>query len=134
MNSKKKDCFSKDKTYSRFVLSLDLPSLKELESIDEKKTIIGLISLYFITAVIVFVSIQLTSFSYFFYIPCVFLIAGLIYRIFQISPDEAAKKIISFAYSSRKTLYVTYFSFLIYYLIKSIIFFMPGIYMKNNRS
>ena len=61
-------------------------------------------------------------------------IAGLIYKILQISPDEAAKKIISFAYSSRKTLYVTYFSFLIYYLIKSIIFFMPSIYMKNNRS
>ena len=76
MNSKKTDCFSKDKTYSRFVLGLDLASLKELESIDEKKTIIGLISLYFITAAIVFVSIQLTSFSYFFYIPCVFLIAG----------------------------------------------------------
>ena len=59
--------------------------------------------------------------------------AGLIYRILQISSDDAAKKIITFAYSPKKTLYVTYFALLIYYLIKSVIFFAPNIYMKNNR-
>ena len=61
-------------------------------------------------------------------------IAGFIYRILQISSDKAATKIISFARSSKKTLYVTYLSLFVYYLIKSIIFFMPNIYMKNDRT
>jgi len=76
MNSKNTECFSKDETYSRFVLGLDLAKLKELENLDPIKTIFGLISLYIITAVLVFASIQLTNINYFFYIPCVFLIAG----------------------------------------------------------
>jgi len=61
-------------------------------------------------------------------------VTGLIYRILQISSFDAVKKIISFAYSSRKTLYVTYFALIVYYLIKSVIFLMPSIYMKNKRS
>ena len=60
-------------------------------------------------------------------------IVGLIYRILQISSYDAAKKIISFAYSKRKTLHVTYFALVVYYLIKSIMFFIPNIYMKNER-
>ena len=60
-------------------------------------------------------------------------LAGLIYRILQISPEVAAKKIIFFAHSSRKTLYVTFFALIVYYSIKSVIFFMPNIYMKNKR-
>jgi len=60
-------------------------------------------------------------------------IAGLIYRILQISSDQAAKKIISFAKSSKKTLYVTFFALVVYYLIKSAMFFLPNIYMKNKR-
>ena len=45
----------------------------------------------------------------------------------------AAKKIILFAHSSKKTLYVTFFALIVYYSIKSVIFFMPNIYMKNKR-
>lgn len=45
-------------------------------------------------------------------------IAGFIYRILQISSDKAAVKIISFAHSSKRTLYVTYLSLFVYYLIK----------------
>ena len=40
MSSEKIECFSKDETYSRFVLGLDLAKLKELESIDQKKNYI----------------------------------------------------------------------------------------------
>ncbi len=61
-------------------------------------------------------------------------LAGVIYRILQISSDKAAIKIISFVNSSKKILYATYFSLIVYYFIKSIIFFMPNIYMKNIRS
>ena len=50
MSSEKIECFSQDETYSRFVLGLDLAKLKELESIDQKKTIFALVSLYFITS------------------------------------------------------------------------------------
>jgi short-subunit dehydrogenase len=60
-------------------------------------------------------------------------LAGLIYNILQISSDKAAKKIISFMHSSRKTLYVTYLALVTYYVIKSIIFFFPGLYLKKNK-
>ena len=60
-------------------------------------------------------------------------LAGLIYRILQISPEAAAKKIIFFAHNSKKTLYVTFFALIVYYSIKCVIFFMPNIYMKNKR-
>ena len=76
MNKNKINCFSKNDNYSRFMLGLELQKLKALENLDEKKTIFSLIFLYFITAVIVFSSINLTNFSYYFYIPCIFLIAG----------------------------------------------------------
>jgi len=76
MNDKRTECFSKDETYSRFVLGLDLARLKKLEELSPKKTIFGLLTLYIITALVVFVSIKLTSFNYLFYLPCIFLIAG----------------------------------------------------------
>ena len=76
MINKKIECFSKDQNYSRFELGLDLAKLKDLEILDEKKTIFGLLSLYFVTAMLIFISIKLTNFNYLFYIPCVFLIAG----------------------------------------------------------
>ena len=60
-------------------------------------------------------------------------LAGLIYNILQISSDKAAKKIISFMHSSRKTLHVTYLALITYYVIKSIIFFFPGLYLKKNK-
>ncbi len=60
-------------------------------------------------------------------------IAGMIYRFLQISSDEAAKKIFKFINTSQKTLYVTLTSLVTYYLIKCLLIFMPGLYMKNNR-
>jgi 3-oxoacyl-[acyl-carrier protein] reductase len=59
-------------------------------------------------------------------------IAGIIYEILQISSDLAALKIISFISSSKKVLYVTYLSLIVYYFIKCILFFNPNFYMNNN--
>lgn len=69
-------CFSKEKTYNRFKLDLDLAELKKLETLDEKKTVFGLLTLYITTAILIFLSIKLTYYNYLFYIPCAFLIAG----------------------------------------------------------
>ena len=69
-------CFSKDETYNRFKLGLNLSELKALEILDEKKTFIALAILYFTTALLIFVSIKLTYYNFLFYIPCIFLIAG----------------------------------------------------------
>ena len=60
-------------------------------------------------------------------------IAGMIYRFLQISADEAAKKIVKFINTSQKTMYVTLTSLVTYYLIKYLLIFLPGLYMKNNR-
>jgi fatty acid desaturase len=76
MNVKTSNCFSNDEKYNRFTLGLELNKLKELQNLNVKKTLFSLIFLYFITVIIVFSSIKLTRFSYYFYIPCVFLIAG----------------------------------------------------------
>ena len=76
MSRKSTKCFSKDEKYNRFVLGLDIAKLKDLENLDPKKTVFGLLFLYLMTAALVFASIQLTNFNYFFYIPCIFLIAG----------------------------------------------------------
>ena len=59
MINKKIECFSKDQNYSRFELGLDLAKLKDLEILDEKKTILGLLSLYSVTAMLIFISIKL---------------------------------------------------------------------------
>jgi fatty acid desaturase len=76
MSIKNKEYFSKNDTYSRFILGLNLEKLKKLENLDPQKTIFGLLFLYIMTALLIFISIQLTSFHYFFYIPCIFFIAG----------------------------------------------------------
>ena len=76
MTNIKAECFSSEKTYNRFQLGLDLAKLKELEKLDAKKTVIGLITLYITTAILVFCSIKLAYYNYLFYIPCIFLIAG----------------------------------------------------------
>ena len=60
-------------------------------------------------------------------------VAGIIYRFLQISSEKAAKKIFNFIHSSKKTLYVTIISLITYYLIKFTLFFMPNLYMQNNR-
>jgi len=60
-------------------------------------------------------------------------IAGIIYRFLQISPEEAASRIVKFINTSQKTLYVTLTSLVTYYLIKYLLIFMPSLYMKNNR-
>jgi len=61
-------------------------------------------------------------------------IAGIIYKVLQITPRQAANKIISFIDSSKKTLHVTFFALIVYYIIKFAIFFVPGLYMKNNKT
>ena len=61
-------------------------------------------------------------------------IAGIIYKVLQITPRQAANKIISFIDSSKKTLHVTFFALIVYYIIKFAIFFVPGLYMKNNKN
>ena len=61
-------------------------------------------------------------------------IAGIIYKVLQITPRQAANKIISFIDSSKKTLHVTFFALIVYYIIKFAIFFAPGLYMKNNKT
>ena len=76
MNEKNTKCFDRENTYNRFKLNLDLAELKKLEILDENKTIIGLITLYVTTAILIFVSVKLTYYNYLFYIPCIFLIAG----------------------------------------------------------
>ena len=62
--SKNTKYFSKDETYNRFKLGLDLTELKALETLDEKKTFIALIILYFTTALLIFVSIKLTYYNF----------------------------------------------------------------------
>ena len=57
----------------------------------------------------------------------------IIYRFLQISSEEAARRIVKFINTSQKTLYVTLTSLVTYYLIKYLLIFMPGLYMKNNR-
>ena len=47
-------CFSKEKIYNRFKLDLDLAELKKLETLDEKKTVFGLLTLYVTTAILIF--------------------------------------------------------------------------------
>ena len=76
MNEKNTKCFDRENTYNRFKLNLDLAELKKLEILDENKTIIGLITLYITTAILIFVSVKLTYYNYLFYVPCIFLIAG----------------------------------------------------------
>lgn len=61
-------------------------------------------------------------------------IAGIIYKVLQITPRQAASKIISFIDSSKKTLHVTFFALIVYYTIKFAIFFAPNLYMKNNKN
>ena len=61
-------------------------------------------------------------------------IAGIIYKVLQITPRQAANKIISFIDSSKKTLHVTFFALIVYYIIKFAIFFVPDLYMKNNKT
>ena len=58
-------------------------------------------------------------------------LAGMIYKTIQISAEKAADKIIYFMSSSKKTLHVTYFATIIYYLIKFLLIFIPSLYMKN---
>ena len=94
MNTKKHDCFPKDKSYSKFELNLDLVKLKYLEEIDEKKTIIALVILYTITALLIFCSIKLTYYNYLFYVPCIFLIAGRIGAFVQLA-HEASHLLVS---------------------------------------
>lgn len=60
-------------------------------------------------------------------------VAGMIYRFLQISSEEAARKISNFIETSKKTLYVTFTALITYYLIKYLLFFMPSLYMKNDR-
>ena len=60
-------------------------------------------------------------------------IAGIIYKVLQITPRQAACEIISFIDSSKKTLHVTFFALIVYYIIKFAIFFVPGLYMKNRK-
>ena len=61
-------------------------------------------------------------------------IAGIIYKVLQITPRQAANKIISFIDSSKKTLHVTFFALIVYYIIKFAIFFAQGLYIKNNKT
>ena len=60
-------------------------------------------------------------------------VAGLIYKMLQISSDTAADKVISFLRNSKKTLHVTLFATIVYYVIKIIIFLIPSLYMKNKK-
>jgi len=60
-------------------------------------------------------------------------IAGKVYNILQITSERAASEIISFIDSSKKTLHITLFALIVYYIIKSAIFFVPGLYMKNSK-
>jgi NADP-dependent 3-hydroxy acid dehydrogenase YdfG len=61
-------------------------------------------------------------------------IAGKIYKVLQITSERAAAEIISFIDSSKKTLHITLFALIVYYIIKSTIFFVPGLYMKNSKN
>jgi fatty acid desaturase len=94
MNTKKNDCFPKNKTYNKFELKLDLGKMKYLEEIDEKKTTVALITLYIITASLIFFSIKLSYYNYFFYVPCIFLIAGRIGAFVQLA-HEASHLLVS---------------------------------------
>lgn len=60
-------------------------------------------------------------------------VAGLVYKAIQISPKKAANIIFKFMLNNKKAIYVTYFSVLVYFIIKILIFFFPNIYMKNDR-
>lgn len=60
-------------------------------------------------------------------------VAGLVYKAIQISPKKAANIIFKFMLNNKKAIYVTYFSVLVYFIIKILIFFFPNIYMKNER-
>ena len=60
MSIKNKECFSNDDTYSRFMLGLNLEKLKKLENLDPQKTIFGLLFLYIMTALLIFISIQIS--------------------------------------------------------------------------
>tara|TARA_Y100000590_G_scaffold469409_1_gene656828 strand:+ start:1829 stop:2836 length:1008 start_codon:yes stop_codon:yes gene_type:complete len=94
MDTKKHDCFRGDKTYNKFELNLDLAKLKYLEELDEKKTVIALVILYAVTAALIFFSIKLTNYNYFFYIPCIFLIAGRVGAFLQLA-HEASHLLVS---------------------------------------
>tara|TARA_Y100000590_G_scaffold469409_1_gene656829 strand:+ start:2848 stop:3582 length:735 start_codon:yes stop_codon:yes gene_type:complete len=61
-------------------------------------------------------------------------IAGKVYNILQITSERAASEIISFINSPKKTLHITLFALIVYYIIKSAIFFAPGLYMKNSKN
>ena len=61
-------------------------------------------------------------------------IAGKVYKVLQITSERAAGEIISFIDSSKKTLHITLFALSVYYIIKSLIFFVPGLYMKNSKN
>lgn len=76
INNPKVNCFDSNDNYSRFALNLDLAELKNLEKLKPYKTYLALIVLYLSTILLVYVSIKLTEYSYLFYLPCIFLIAG----------------------------------------------------------
>jgi len=64
------------KTYTRSNLDIDIPRMRELEKLDNKRPWIDLALLYFQTIIFVYLSIKLTQFSFLFYPLVIFFIAG----------------------------------------------------------
>ena len=58
-------------------------------------------------------------------------IGGKIYRALQIPPEKAAEKIINFIGTTKKKIRITNSASLVYYLIKFVLIFAPGLYLKK---